>query len=409
MPTPLEDRAVKNVFHIFKNCRTAGTRAVLVLAPLTAGFLLCQVRDTTPLKATPDYYRMKKAVLMDNIGFERPMPALTLLIPTDWKFQGNVQWREVSGCTTRIAQTPFAASSADGRHGITLYTPYFWQYASTPGYRTSMEGSNRSRIQVGKKPCDVMPPMGAAEFLRRLAIPRYRPGTQVVAIEPVPDLLLLAQENARKNEANAARSGNPMKSSVDVARARLRYIQNGVAMEEWFTVIVYANVRTLTTLSVTTYDCGAYYMYALRAPQGELTAREKLFRLITRSVQLDPNWNARANGVAANIFVKERDATHDRQMIDIQTREEVNRIRKEGADNQQRADEIARFNNDQYIRGVETYRNPETGKTMELSNQYGHAWENRQGEFVLTDHPNFDPNVEFQETGWNKLEHVVRR
>ena len=37
---------------------------------------------------SPTFYRMKKAAVIDQHGFERPMPALTLLIPNDWQFRG---------------------------------------------------------------------------------------------------------------------------------------------------------------------------------------------------------------------------------------------------------------------------------------------------------------------------------
>jgi hypothetical protein len=43
------------------------------------------------------------------------------------------------------------------------------------------------------------------------------------------------------------------------------------------------------------------------------------------------------------------------------------------------------------IRGVETYNDPHYGGTVQLSNQYQHAWQLRDGSYLLTDDPNFDP------------------
>src|SRR5579884_1523918 len=40
----------------------------------------------------PDYLRLKRVELVDPHGFERPIPALSLLIPSDWTFAGQVVW-----------------------------------------------------------------------------------------------------------------------------------------------------------------------------------------------------------------------------------------------------------------------------------------------------------------------------
>ncbi len=40
---------------------------------------------------------------------------------------------------------------------------------------------------------------------------------------------------------------------------------------------------------------------------------------------------------------------------------------------------------------------------MELPSGYGHAWANGNGEYVVTDNPNFNPNVELK-GDWQELE-----
>jgi hypothetical protein len=61
---------------------------------------------------------------------------------------------------------------------------------------------------------------------------------------------------------------------------------------------------------------------------------------------------------------------------------------------------------DQLIRGVQTFRDPRTGNTMELSNLYDHAWLNGSNEYVMSDDPNFNPNGNLN-GDWNQLQ-VVR-
>jgi len=63
----------------------------------------------------------------------------------------------------------------------------------------------------------------------------------------------------------------------------------------------------------------------------------------------------------------------------------------------------------QYMRGVETYQNPSTGETVDLDNNYGHAWVNNRGEYMLSDQAGFDPNaVPGKTQNWTQLQHVKK-
>jgi hypothetical protein len=47
----------------------------------------------------------------------------------------------------------------------------------------------------------------------------------------------------------------------------------------------------------------------------------------------------------------------------------------------------------EYVRGTEHYNNPIEGREVELPGGYNHVWTNASGEYVLTDSPNYNPNV----------------
>ncbi len=47
----------------------------------------------------------------------------------------------------------------------------------------------------------------------------------------------------------------------------------------------------------------------------------------------------------------------------------------------------------QAIRGVDEYSDPLSGRDVELPGGYGHAWSNALGEYIVTDDPNFNPNI----------------
>jgi hypothetical protein len=59
---------------------------------------------------------------------------------------------------------------------------------------------------------------------------------------------------------------------------------------------------------------------------------------------------------------------------------------------QQAQDRIAQNFSD-YIRGVERFNDPFTGKEVELPSGYGYAWANNLGEYVVTSSPGYNPNI----------------
>jgi hypothetical protein len=61
----------------------------------------------------------------------------------------------------------------------------------------------------------------------------------------------------------------------------------------------------------------------------------------------------------------------------------------------------------QYMRGVEEYHNPIERRPVELPSGYREAWMKGRGEYILTDNPNYNPNV--QAGGdWQKLQRQGR-
>lgn len=57
----------------------------------------------------------------------------------------------------------------------------------------------------------------------------------------------------------------------------------------------------------------------------------------------------------------------------------------------------------QTIRGVETFRDPQTGESWELPGGYTEVWTNGSGEFVLSETAGLDPNTIFTNSSWRQL------
>jgi len=380
------------------------------IAPAAAAPAPADTASAPAASAQGNYFRMKLAKLVDPSGFERPMTSATLLIPADWQIQGGTQWVLKDSCNS--IQTSFRATGPDGRV-VELLPSQNWRWSDDASSVNFMRQDYMQKQQMGTRTCEVMPPMGAADYLKR-SIPRIRPNAQVVSIEPMRKLIDQMQAQARQTEQMAQRYGLRQQVRPDAARARLRYSANGQSVEEWVAAVVNVTGTLSPTFNVAAGRQGQAFSYsctasvtAARAPAGQLDASEKMFLLMFSTYRVDQAWQNRVNGHAQAMQQIELKGVRDRSAIVAKNAEDIRNIQKQGWENQQRSQDHISNQFSEYQRGVETYRNPATGETVELSNQYGHAWVNNRGEYLLSDQASFDPSVTFKED-WKPLEHVKR-
>jgi hypothetical protein len=368
-----------------------------------------------PLSGGGHVYQMKLVRIVDEHGFERPMTALTLLIPVDWQFQGAVQYAKGVGCHANLVHLAFRATSPDGRLAMELFPSNSWQWTDDANMRNMMQTSNQQMARFGGHGCDIMAPMTADAYLRRHVLPAVRRDAHVTGSEPMRDVAQQLQQEAQQTQQAAARQGLRVNIRTDVSRVRVSYTQNGGPVEEWFTAITSAtslpgpsfNVRTGRSGQVLYYSNAADHVFAMRAPQGQLDAQEKFFQLIMANVHVDPQWQARVQQVIANMQAQDSKSAMDRSAIATKSGQDTSKIIHDTYENTTKTHDRAMETWSQYMRGVQPYRNPNTGETVELSNQYGHAWAGPNNTYVLSDSPNFDPNTDRAFKGnWTPLEPV---
>ncbi len=381
---------------------TSGVAAVMVISATLA---LPAMKDATPA-SSEKYYKMKQVQVIDPSGFSKPMPVEDLLIPTDWKFQSNVQWAN-RGCFVDLAAVGFEAQSADGKLVLEAFPSFSWQFAKDPAVQKYLVMENQAGAKAGLKPCPVNQPVPAAEVLRKVVLPQYRPGKEVVTVEPMPELEKFMNSRVQNLEQQSARAGQAVQFRADAAKARLKYDLDGQAVEEWVTAVSVAQASSVPTGSGPTLgvDCRAVMLYAFRAPLGQLDGNAKLFEMIRSSLRMEQDWQRQYLAIVSKLAEAQQGQRIKRaQLIAQFQQKEINTIQSVVANSQRGANQ-AFAGADQIIRGVEPYRDPATGKTYELSNLYGHAWLNGNNEYVMSDDPNFIPQSVFS-GDWKPLEHV---
>ncbi|MCB2019753.1 MAG: hypothetical protein KDG44_03030 [Burkholderiaceae bacterium] len=74
--------------------------------------------------------RVQVAEIVDRQGFERPMRAVTLMLPVGFKYEAQVAWSMTPGGCQRPYQPQLRAQAADGQQAIALLPGEGWGRSS---------------------------------------------------------------------------------------------------------------------------------------------------------------------------------------------------------------------------------------------------------------------------------------
>jgi Cysteine rich repeat len=355
--------------------------------------------------APTSYLRLKQVQVIAHvadaaIGGKVDLPAIDLLIPSTWDFKGSVAGNTNEGCFSDLYAVSWEATSGDASVAFQGAPNDSWQYTDDPAALRNLTDPNRRALGLQGKPCPVKKPMKAEEYFRQNVFSAFPSGSTVVSVEPFPELDQMARKQLGLPPDDAGKRGS---ARTEAIRARVEFQKDGKTLEDWVSLVVVTRIFPQGRGAF--YDCHAIDVMALRAPKGQLDANDKLFKVMISSVRPEPKWQAYSNGVIAKLYQAEaqKEATMDAIVAAFQ-KHVADTIMGVTA-NAQRGSQNSAFGFDQNIRGVQTFRDPTTGNTMELSNLFDHAWLNGSNEYIMSDDPNFNPNGQLS-GNWNQLQPV---
>jgi len=371
---------------------------------LGRGALLAALWISSSAGASEGYLRLKRVQIVDRNGFEKPIPALSVLIPRDWSFDGQAQYAQHLVAPLDIVKLTFRAASPDHRTGFELFPDQNWSWTDDPMMRQAIQNQNAMAARMNGAQTTLMAPLSARDFLTRVAVPRLRPGAKISGVEPIPD----ADAPIRQliQQAQASQPGIPLNLKADHARARV-HTPSG---EEWITAVIFTRATPVPTLGggrSLSYECAARFLYGLRAPEGGLEANDALYRTVLSTIRIDPTWQSRVTQAQMQMQATNLKGVQDRSRIIAQSAEDQRRIIKEGYENRQRTLDRTNAEFSDALRGVQNFRNPATGEAVQLDNRYANAWASGDGEYVVSDSSSFNPNSVLQ-GHWTRLEPVHR-
>ncbi|MDH4027580.1 MAG: hypothetical protein OEU95_01950 [Nitrospirota bacterium] len=320
-----------------------------------------------------------------GIGIE----AFRMLIPVEWKFEGGINW--VLDNPGMPATAGFRVYAPKGREGFEVFPnqSFFWT-------------NNQmlfSMFPVGSRYFgnEVRPPVNPADAIKQIIIPRFRSnikGLRVISERSLPDL-------------PGAQSQPGVSVSAQGAKVRIEYELNGTEMEEEIYAVVESYMFRMQTMGgvVTNINWMVDYIFSFKTEKGKFEENLKTFQTIAHSFKLNPQWFNRYSQVVESLIqgqIRQIQSIGQLSRIISQTNNEISDMMMESYNNRQKVNDRIANDFSQYIRGVDEYRDPNEGKAVELPSGYDNAWSNSSGEYILSDDPNFNPNIN-SNLNWERM------
>jgi hypothetical protein len=324
---------------------------------------------------------------MDRRGFEKPMVAYTMFVPVGWESSGEVEYNPQNSCGPD-PRLNWRAAAPDGIGAITIIPEEKWSYGNFP---QPPDNCLHSRVDNMR---------GYLEWW----VQRNRPGASVLDYRERPELK--AAYKSLEREANG------MRSWADAGELLIGYEVNGKPVRESITNSAFFMHTRFPSLgqgqAMELLQGMTGPGFAMRMPNGQLDFNAA--EAVRQSIRSAPEWQQRMNQVMAERNQIAMD--HNRKMAEINRRgaaersaiiantaRDINEIQMGSWQSRNESMDRTQRETIETIREVETYNDPHYGGTVQLSHHYQHAWQLRDGSYVLTNDANFDPARAFNVSG----------
>jgi hypothetical protein len=349
------------------------------------------------------FIKLKQVKIYDYNGFAQPEVAYTFLLPEGWKTSGGIKWNGNAKCITEYVTNRLHAESPDGKLSFDMFPIKTYEWMND---ETALQMAEYSRQTPGQG-CMLHQPMNASQFISEVFIPEIRPGAQKIKIVKTSGAANAAREKSSREIKEMLQSYN-VDLKTDAVIATIRYKDQNSVRNEWITTSIIQYSYSLPSAM----NYGSYYTYftttaddimSFSAPEGELEKNEKLFSTIMASFHLNPVWERAINNFFNNMANIQLKGAMDRSRIWSNAMNEIGNMQYQSWQQREQSQDKIAQNWSQYMRGVETYFDPNTNTSVELSSGYNQAWSDNNGNYILSEDPNFNPNEYFTKENWGLL------
>jgi hypothetical protein len=348
------------------------------------------------------------------------LTGMTMLVPTDWSFEGSPFTAPKLDCTFTTGRFIFLASSKDKTTGLRV-TPTGTALWST-NRQVLQQVDQTNHGQYSNINCPIVQTKPLSQMLSEAAPKLIEGATPVGQTVPVPGMS--DQLAASVQQANQQLGGRGSRISAEAGRLRVTGTMNGKPIEAW--LIALHTVRTDPAPGGGVIELSDLPLFAIMfAPPGQLDSNEKMLSAMLDSVQITPEWTGYcADYVAKLVQIRQQAMNQVSQIYANMAKDNaLAAAQQQGIRNgiQQHSNDVhARVANDRaaaldhssqqfalHMGDQAVYKDPSTGQSVQMSNQYSHAWASTTGnsnEYILTDSPSYNPNGQAGSGSWTQMQ-----
>jgi hypothetical protein len=326
--------------------------------------------------------KFKKLSCIDTQG--TGLEAYSFLMPSDWKFEGGITWNpEQVAMPASNSFRVFNPAGVEEFEGFPNQC-YFW--SNSPGLLSLNPPGSKYFGSFVVRPVD-------ANTALQEIIKRTRGNLAELKIISKEDLPELVNALGMNNQ-----SQGPVSTEATGSKIRFSYVRNNLPMEEEIYGLVEQVKFRIQSGFGTQQNIWWYiaYVFSFKAKAGELEAHTRVFQTMTSSFRVNRQWQAKYDNVIEYLAQQQIRRTHtigefSRLLSSMSDQMREDQLKQY----EQRSnvyDKVARQHSDNML-GIERYYDPFEGHEVQLPSGYNHAWCNNLGEYIMTDNPNFNPNV----------------
>ena len=337
--------------------------------------------------------RLKTHRVVDSQGIG--LEVFSVLIPAEWETQGGITWPLRN--PAQPAEVAFRAYNPRTPDAMEVF----------PARACSYNPANLGLFPVGSlyMGSEVREPMDARQAIKTMVIARSRSDAtnlRVTHETEVPELQAIAQQAA----ATELQQGVPgAQAEVTAAKVRVEYDLGGQRVEEEFFGTVTAYSFPAGMFGQRTYIWTPDNLFSFRAAKGTLDSQARLYETMVKSFQVNLQWLNTYVQVVRALTQQQIQRIHQIGEFSRQLSRQSNEISDmmmQAYENRQAAYDRISTNFSQTIRGVDEWVDPASGTRTELPSGYDNAWVNGLGDYVMSESPSYNPNIESNQN-WQRL------
>jgi hypothetical protein len=363
-------------------------------------------RTTSGMVEGKDYIVLKRVRILDEMGFDKPVEAMSLLAPSDWRAAGGVRWKSLNECRAEIVSWTMELTSPDGAIRFSVLPIHYFGISEDPMTQQSLIAASQ---QGG---CKVSPPLNAEQYLENMA--RTELGASVSNIRTDESMKAVLDKSSADNNQASQQYGTGLTSSGSGVYGTLTYPDGTKGLAQIGVMMSKKEGRDMYTGAPNGFaSTFVFHQAVIRYPAAREAEALKIFGTITASHRVNPVWKQAKEAFLTRLGNVEHAGRMERLRLMGEQSKAYAKSQSDAADARMRDWERSQASSDashnrfiQTIREVETWKDGE-GNPVELNAGYSHGWSKPDGSYILTNNSLFDPAVELQQD-WVRMQKPSR-